>query len=88
MDEDEDDPDPENRALFPAKLIRKENQRNSFFRTILNPAEGPAAAPSRPLNSPANGAPLDAISAGIIDEEQAKVLVRGIAPSCVFSCVA
>ncbi|KAF7295231.1 Zn(2)-C6 fungal-type domain-containing protein [Mycena indigotica] len=73
MDEDEDDPDPENRALFPAKLIGKENQRNSFFRTILNPAD-PNPSPSRPLNSPTSGAPLDAISAGIVDDELAAIL--------------
>ncbi|KAF7304768.1 Zn(2)-C6 fungal-type domain-containing protein [Mycena kentingensis (nom. inval.)] len=74
IDEDDDDADPENRALFPAKLIRKENQRNSFFRTILNPADGPNSAPSRPLNSPPVNAPLDAISAGIVDEELAAIL--------------
>ncbi|KAJ6496490.1 fungal-specific transcription factor domain-containing protein [Mycena vitilis] len=83
MDEPDDDPDPEDRALFPAKLIRKENQRNSFFRTILNPAEGTAnpnaAAPNRPSSfSPPHqnrAVPhTDPITAGIIDEDQAKVL--------------
>nr|GAT58033.1 predicted protein [Mycena chlorophos] len=71
--DDDQDPDPDSRTLFPAKLI-KENQRNSFFRTILNPADGPASGPSRSLNSPPNGAPLDAISAGIVDEDLATIL--------------
>ncbi|KAJ7694084.1 fungal-specific transcription factor domain-containing protein [Mycena rosella] len=85
MDDDDDDPDPQDRALFPAKLIRKENQRNSFFRTILNPAEGsnPNAGPIRPSsfsppnqNRALNGSVpyTDPVSAGIIDEDQAKVL--------------
>ncbi|KAJ6547280.1 fungal-specific transcription factor domain-containing protein [Mycena capillaripes] len=82
MDETDDDPDREDRALFPAKLIRKENQRNSFFRTILNPAEG-SANPNAPSNRPSFSPPHqnrgpapynDPISAGIIDEDQAKVL--------------
>ncbi|KAJ7098180.1 fungal-specific transcription factor domain-containing protein [Mycena belliarum] len=81
-DDDDDDPDPPNRALFPAKLIRKENQRNSFFRTILNPAEGSNIdAPSRPtsFSPPAQSKGLagpytDPVSAGIIDEDQAQVL--------------
>ncbi|KAJ7752144.1 fungal-specific transcription factor domain-containing protein [Mycena metata] len=81
MDDADDDPDPEDRALFPAKLIRKENQRNSFFRTILNPPEAagnPNGAPHRPSFSPPHqnrAAPYnDPISTGIIDEDQAKVL--------------
>ncbi|KAJ7687571.1 fungal-specific transcription factor domain-containing protein [Mycena olivaceomarginata] len=76
MEDPDDDPDPEDRALFPAKLIRTENQRNSFFRTILNPAEGSAAPPNRPSFSPPhqNRGPLDPVSGGIIDEDQAKVL--------------
>ncbi|KAJ7285568.1 fungal-specific transcription factor domain-containing protein [Mycena rebaudengoi] len=83
MDDDDDDPDPSDRALFPAKLIRKENKRNSFFRTILNPTEGSASAngPNRgssfspPQNRGPNGPTYnDPVSAGIIDEDQAKVL--------------
>ncbi|KAJ6611766.1 fungal-specific transcription factor domain-containing protein [Mycena sp. CBHHK59/15] len=81
MEDDDDDPDPSDRALFPAKLIRKENQRNSFFRTILNPAEGSAAGPNRgnsfspPQNRGQNGTTYhDPVNAGIIDEDQAKVL--------------
>ncbi|CAK5279529.1 unnamed protein product [Mycena citricolor] len=82
MDMDEDDEaDSEHRALFPAKLIRKENQRNSFFRTILNPTESSSAVvalPSRPSYSPpATTRPTsysDPINTGILDEDGAKVL--------------
>ncbi|KAJ7109106.1 fungal-specific transcription factor domain-containing protein [Mycena epipterygia] len=82
MEDDDDDPDPADRALFPAKLIRKENQRNSFFRTILNPPESANGAPARSSFSPPNQnrgpngtLPYnDPVSAGIIDEDQAKVL--------------
>ncbi|KAJ7764486.1 fungal-specific transcription factor domain-containing protein [Mycena maculata] len=82
MDEDEDDPDPADRALFPAKLIRKENQRNSFFRTILNPPEAASNGGPRPSYSPPHqnrgpNSPVqytDPVTAGIIDEDQAKVL--------------
>lgn len=38
-DEDEDDKEPSDDGLFPARLLARENRRNSFFRTILNPAE-------------------------------------------------
>lgn len=79
MDDDDDDPDP-----FPAKMISKEkNQRNSFFRTILNPEEAPPGigpnrgnsfSPPQPRSAPAASGYNDAIAAGIVDEEQAKVL--------------
>ena len=83
-DDDGDDDDRNNESFFPAKLIRRENQRNSFFRTILNPEESPAASgPSNrgtsytppqirlaPLPSGLN----DPITAGIISEEGAKML--------------
>ncbi|KAJ7135045.1 fungal-specific transcription factor domain-containing protein [Mycena crocata] len=82
MDDDDDDPDPNDRAFFPAKLIRKENQRNSFFRTILNPTEGsnpgaPRQSSFSPPNQNRGPNPVtytDPVSAGIIDEDQAKVL--------------
>ncbi|KAJ7632335.1 hypothetical protein FB45DRAFT_912180 [Roridomyces roridus] len=81
IDDDDDDPDPADRALFPAKLIRKENQRNSFFRTILNPTEAPngvsRASYSPPNQNRALKSPVqytDPVTAGIIDEDQAKVL--------------
>jgi hypothetical protein len=38
-DEDDDDKEPSDDGLFPARLLARENRRNSFFRTILNPAE-------------------------------------------------
>lgn len=79
VDDDEEDPDRNGDGLFPAKLIRRENQRNSFFRTILNPEESPANnPPSNRGNSytPPRTVPglNDPIAAGLIDEEQARVL--------------
>ncbi|KAJ7582453.1 fungal-specific transcription factor domain-containing protein [Mycena floridula] len=86
MDVDDDDDDRNEEALFPAKLIRKENKRNSFFRTILNdPNEEPASvtpqnnrrlsySPSNPHPSPISPPVPDPISAGIIDEGGAKIL--------------
>jgi hypothetical protein len=85
MDEDNEDGDRADESLFPAKLIRKENQRNSFFRTILNPEhENPSTSCSHPHRgdfppSPSRTTLLptglnDPITAGIIEEEQATVL--------------
>lgn len=84
MDDDDDDPDRNNEALFPAKMIRKENQRNSFFRTILNPEDetvagqtptrGASFSPPQSRMTPVSPGLNDPISAGIIDEEEAKVL--------------
>ncbi|KZV67951.1 hypothetical protein PENSPDRAFT_583137 [Peniophora sp. CONT] len=51
----EDDEDEENPSAAPAKLISKENQRQPFLKTILNPEhEAPAAASYRPPATPAN----------------------------------
>ncbi|KAL0578260.1 hypothetical protein V5O48_003755 [Marasmius crinis-equi] len=83
MDED-DEPGRTEDNIFPAKLIRRENRRHSFFRTILNPEESPAPGPSSarstsPL-SQSNALTLgssgdtDPVSSGLMDEEQAKVL--------------
>lgn len=36
MDDDDDDQDRGSNGMFPAKLIRKENQRNSFLGVVLN----------------------------------------------------
>jgi hypothetical protein len=84
VDEDEDDDPDRNEDMFPAKLIRKENQRHSFFRTILNPEhEPPSASGNRsgsfPLPTPRSANPppnsvSDPMSAGIIEEDQVKVL--------------
>lgn len=83
-DADDDDADPNNElSLYPTKLIRRENQRNSFFRTILNPEESPDSGPSNRGSSytppQIRLAPLpnglnDPITAGIISEEEAKML--------------
>lgn len=84
MEEDEEDVDRNDEAFFPEKLIRRENQRNSFFRTILNPEEAPAVTGSSNRGNSftpphARLAPIpsglnDPITAGIIDEDEAKVL--------------
>ncbi|KAG7092200.1 hypothetical protein E1B28_008568 [Marasmius oreades] len=83
MDEDEDSGRTDDN-IFPAKLIRRENRRHSFFRTILNPEESPAPGPSSarstsPLsqsNVPERGSSdiPDPVSIGLMDEDQAKVL--------------
>jgi len=85
MEDDEEDMDRNEEPFFPAKLIRMENQRNSFFRTILNPEEAPAATPQRnasytpPQNKPVVAPGLhDPISAGIISEDDAKTLFDAI----------
>lgn len=88
MDEDDDDDDPDRHedAFFPAKLIKRENQRNSFFRTILNPEEVPAAAslnrsnsftPPHQVVSTVSGL-SDPITAGIITEKEAVTLFDAI----------
>jgi len=84
MDDDNEDGDRAEEGLFPAKLIRKENQRHSFFRTILNPEhENPSASPHSnrgdPFPTPPRATTIphglnDPITAGIMEEEQAKVL--------------
>ena len=85
MDEDDDDDDRHDDAFFPAKLIKRENQRNSFFRTILNPEEVPAAAslnrsnsftpPHQVVQAPSLS---DPITAGIITEKEAVTLFDAI----------
>ncbi|KAG6861744.1 hypothetical protein C0995_012749 [Termitomyces sp. Mi166 len=87
--DDEDDADRNEETIFPEGLIRRENQRNSFFRTILNP-EADSSPPNgqtnhnSPLTPPLPRiAPLpsglnDPITAGIITEEDAKVLFDAI----------
>jgi hypothetical protein len=85
-DDDDDDPDRHEDAFFPAKLIKRENQRNSFFRTILNPEEVPAATSLNRSNSftpPLQAVPTpsslsDPITAGIITEKDAVTLFDAI----------
>jgi hypothetical protein len=85
LDLDEDDLDKNDQPFFPAKLISRENQRNSFFRTILNPEDGPSV--QDPLSQRGNShtppqiriAPIppglnDPVTAGIITEKDAHVL--------------
>ncbi|KAF9070312.1 fungal-specific transcription factor domain-containing protein [Rhodocollybia butyracea] len=86
MDINDEEDSPSDRAednIFPANFIQREHQRNSFFRTILNPEETPASGPSSvrgsdtysPPSTPAAPAGLnDPVSAGLVDEEEAKVL--------------
>ncbi|KAF7964495.1 hypothetical protein HWV62_6889, partial [Athelia sp. TMB] len=78
MDIDDDDDNGAGDDMFPAKLIKKENQRHSFFRTILNPEERPPSSATTPTD-PLHPAPVpadldDPISAGIIDEGDASVI--------------
>ncbi|KAG5634743.1 hypothetical protein H0H81_000938 [Sphagnurus paluster] len=82
--DDEEDADRNDDAIFPERLIRRENQRNSFFRTILNPEETPAhnghpnhipsLSPPQTRLAPIPSGLNDPITAGIITEEDAKVL--------------
>lgn len=81
MDEDDEDTDRNEETLFPATLIKRENQRNSFFRTILNPEEVPGPSkhgtsftPPQVRLAPLPSGLNDPITAGIINEEDAKVL--------------
>ncbi|CAL1703835.1 unnamed protein product [Somion occarium] len=43
--EDDDDTDKSGDNIFPAQLIRKESERNSFFKTILNPTDSDPHSP-------------------------------------------
>ncbi|KAG9124657.1 hypothetical protein FRC07_010735 [Ceratobasidium sp. 392] len=90
--DDDDDKEPSDDGLFPARLLARENRRNSFFRTILNPADANAEGGHSPDDTkpsmdnrqtsvastatvhPIITGPEDPISAGLMDEAQAKVL--------------
>ncbi|KAI0272138.1 fungal-specific transcription factor domain-containing protein [Russula aff. rugulosa BPL654] len=84
-DDEENDSEGKQDGMFPADLIRRENQRHSFFKTILNPShENPATSlrsdrsnsttSSHAATSPTVYTIKDPVSAGIIDESNAKVL--------------
>src|SRR6266478_1905199 len=83
-DDEENDSEGKQDGMFPADLIRRENQRHSFFKTILNPShENPATSlrsdrsnstTSSQTTSPTVHTIKDPVSAGIIDESNAKVL--------------
>ncbi|KAH8829700.1 fungal-specific transcription factor domain-containing protein [Flagelloscypha sp. PMI_526] len=86
--DEEDDTDRQDGPFFPARMIRRESQRNEFFRTVLNTNENAAQAVngtghqvqevqtglSKMTSSMFGGPERDAISAGILNEEDAKVL--------------
>ncbi|KAI0049688.1 hypothetical protein FA95DRAFT_817460 [Auriscalpium vulgare] len=84
--DDDDDPDGPDEGMFPATLIRRENRRHSFFKTILNPEQeqaGPSTRNERAnssastlTNNSLSSAPplLDPVASGIVDEANAKVL--------------
>ncbi|KAA1479725.1 hypothetical protein DENSPDRAFT_846342 [Dentipellis sp. KUC8613] len=86
VEEQEDDGDRGDEGMFPAKLIRRENQRQPFFKTILNPEhETPVTSsssdrtPSSSFTPPTTSGPHlpgleDPVIAGIVDEAYAKVL--------------
>lgn len=83
VDDDDDDNERGDDELFPAKLIKRENQKHSFFRTILNPEQdspSSATTSSHPTDSePLGPAPIpnglkDPITANIINEEEARVI--------------
>jgi hypothetical protein len=79
-EEEEDDNDRTAHGMFPAKLIKKENRRNSFFTTCLNPSQpspqaisaherpGSAASTKSNMNILASvpGQIQDPVSAGLI----------------------
>jgi len=84
-DDEENDSEGKQDGMFPADLIRRENQRHSFFKTILNPShENPATSlrsdrsnsttSSHTTTSPTIHTVKDPVSAGILDESNAKVL--------------
>lgn len=83
-DDDEDAADPQDGQLFPAKMIRRESQRNEYFRTVLNTSDSATRANGGEAPDSMNNtgklpssmfAPeQDPISAGVMTEDQAKVL--------------
>jgi hypothetical protein len=83
-DEEDNESEGKTDGMFPVDLIRRENQRNSFFKTILNPShEAPTSLRSDRSNSTASSQAAnpsvpqslkDPIAAGILDESNAKVL--------------
>jgi len=84
-DEEDDGSEGKPDGMFPVDLIRRENQRNSFFKTILNPShEAPATSlrSDRSNSTSSSQAAIpsaqcclkDPVTAGILDESNAKVL--------------
>lgn len=58
LDEDEDDGEPNEEGMYPAKLIKKEKQRNSFFGTVLGPTAS-GRSPVENAYSPASSTNAD-----------------------------
>lgn len=85
-DEEENESEGKPDGMFPVDLIRRENQRHSFFKTILNPShENPAtslrsdrsnstSSSQAAAHSSASHVLKDPVAAGILDESNAKVL--------------
>jgi len=84
-DEEENESEGKPDGMFPADLIRRENQRHSFFKTILNPShENPATSLRSDRSNSSTSSPAanfsaphvlkDPVVAGILDESNAKVL--------------
>lgn len=80
MDIDDDDEDGTGcDDIHPATLIKKENQRHSFFQTILNPKQEPPSSSATTPTDSLHLAPIpddigDPITTGIIDEGEASVI--------------
>jgi hypothetical protein len=84
-DEDED-PERSSEVMIPAKMINKENRRQSFFRTVLGPehetpslspphSAGPSSyQPSPTRNILAPSGLTDPLTAGVVNEDDVKVL--------------
>lgn len=58
MDEDENDGEPNEEGMYPAKLIKKERQRNSFFGTVLGPSGSVRSSEEHPY-SPVSSSTAD-----------------------------
>jgi hypothetical protein len=86
-DEDEEDNDRTAHGMFPAKLIKKENRRHSFFSTILNPSQpsphalssqerpGSAASSHGNASSYTAGHIQDPVSSEILSMDECSMLV-------------
>lgn len=61
--EDDDETDRSGDTMFPAQLIRKESERNSFFKTILNPTDTDPHSPHQSNSSHTSPAPQRSPSA-------------------------
>jgi hypothetical protein len=85
VDDDFEDADRNDEGMYPTRMIRRENRRQSFFRTVLGPEHDHSASPPRsaqdnlqstppPQDAQASIVISDPITAGIIEEDQVKVI--------------